>query len=99
MAESLPRFRFNGELVTLSDGQPITAPIMQLWIDKLLPPHLARRLQASGDADIAFHVTSALAASGQQAQALTRLRGLLGEHKQFNLRKDAEALLALLEKK
>ena len=53
---------------------------------------------APGDADIAFHVTSALADSGQRSQALTQLRALLAEHKQFNLRKDAEALLALLEK-
>ena len=53
---------------------------------------------APGNADIAFHVTSALAASGQRDQALTQLRALLDEHKQFNLRKDAEALLTLLEK-
>jgi putative PEP-CTERM system TPR-repeat lipoprotein len=53
---------------------------------------------APGNADIAFHVTSALAESGQRAQALTQLRALLDEHKQFSLRKDAEALLALLEK-
>lgn len=53
---------------------------------------------APGDADIAFHVTSALAESGQRAQALTQLRALLDEHKKFNLRKDAEALLASLEK-
>lgn len=53
---------------------------------------------APDDADIAFHVTSALAASGQPTQALTQLRALLGAHKQFTLRKQAEALLAQLDK-
>jgi cellulose synthase operon protein C len=53
---------------------------------------------APDDADIAFHVSSALADSGQHAEALTQLRALLGAHKQFNLRKQAEALLAQLDK-
>jgi twitching motility protein PilT len=55
---SLPRFRFNGDLVTLSDGQAITAQIMQQWIDKLLPAHLMKRLTSSGDADFAFQSQS-----------------------------------------
>ena len=50
----LPRFRFNGELVTLSDGSTITAAIMQQWIDNMLPPHLKKKLTTSGDADFAF---------------------------------------------
>lgn len=55
---ALPRFRFNGELVTLSDGQPILPPVMQGWIEKLLPPHLARKLASAGDADFAYQSTS-----------------------------------------
>ncbi len=51
---AVPRFRFNGELVSLSDGLPITAETMQAWIALVMPQHLARRLQASGDADFAF---------------------------------------------
>ncbi len=51
---AIPRFRFNGELVTLSDGQIVSPAIMQQWIEKVLPPHLAKRLAASGDADFAF---------------------------------------------
>ena len=51
---ALPRFRFNGELVSLSDGQPVTPEVMKSWIEKVLPPHLARRLQSAGDADFAF---------------------------------------------
>jgi len=55
---ALPRFRFNGELVTLSDGLPITAEIMQQWIQKVLPPHLAKRLGTAGDADFAYQGSS-----------------------------------------
>ncbi len=54
---------------------------------------------APSDPDIAFHVASALADSGQQALALEQLRAILDAHKQFSLHKDAEALLARLEKK
>ncbi len=51
---SMPRFRFNGELVSLSDGTAITPQIMQAWIEKVMPAHLAKRLTASGDADFSF---------------------------------------------
>jgi twitching motility protein PilT len=51
---SLPRFRFNGELVSLSDGVVITPPVMQQWIEKAMPPHLVKRLTAAGDADFSF---------------------------------------------
>jgi twitching motility protein PilT len=51
---AVPRFRFNGELVSLSDGQIVTAPVMQQWIDKVLPVHLAKRLAAAGDADFSY---------------------------------------------
>jgi twitching motility protein PilT len=51
---AMPRFRFNGELVTLADGQAITAQIMQNWIEKVLPQHLHKRLTTAGDADFAY---------------------------------------------
>lgn len=51
---AMPRFRFNGELVTLADGQAITAQIMQSWIDKVLPQHLHKRLSTAGDADFGY---------------------------------------------
>lgn len=47
---------------------------------------------APADPDIAFHLASALADSGQQALALEQLRRVLDTHKEFSLRKDAEAL-------
>lgn len=50
----MPRFRFNGELVSLSDGTAITPQIMQEWIEKIMPQHLMRRLTAAGDADFSF---------------------------------------------
>jgi len=53
---------------------------------------------APADPDIAFHLASALADSGQEAQALEQLRRVLDTHARFALRKDAEALLARLDK-
>jgi twitching motility protein PilT len=55
---AVPRFRFNGELVSLTDGQTITPQIMQGWIEKILPQHLMKRLQTAGDADFAYQSTS-----------------------------------------
>ena len=51
---ALPRFRFNGELVTLSDGAQITPEIMKSWIERVLPAHLQKRLASTGDADFAY---------------------------------------------
>lgn len=51
---AVPRFRFNGELVSLSDGQLVTAEVMQQWINKILPKHLNKRLEVTGDADFSF---------------------------------------------
>ena len=50
-----------------------------------------------GDPDIAFHVASALADSGQQGPALAKLHALLVAHQTFSLRQQAEALLARLD--
>ena len=51
---SIPRFRFNSDLINLSEAQFITPVIMQKWIDQILPKHLANTLQSSGDADFAY---------------------------------------------
>lgn len=51
---SMPRFRFNGELVSLADGMAISPQIMQGWIEKILPAHLQKRLAMVGDADFAY---------------------------------------------
>ncbi len=53
---------------------------------------------APSDPDIAFHLVSAMADSGQEARALEQVRQLLDTHKEFSLRKDAEALAARLSK-
>lgn len=49
-----PRFRFNGELVTLADGAAVSAQVMQSWIDLLLPEHMKKRLASAGDADFGY---------------------------------------------
>ena len=54
----VPRFRFNGDLVSLADGQPVTAEIMQSWVAAVTPAHLTQRLKASGDADFAIQTSS-----------------------------------------
>lgn len=55
---SVPRFRFNGELISLTDGQMITPEIMQGWVDKILPAQLQKRLQVAGDADFGHQIQS-----------------------------------------
>ena len=47
---AVPRFRFNGDLVTLAEGESVSAAVMQEWTTKILPPHLQARLQTAGDA-------------------------------------------------
>lgn len=51
---SLPRFRFNGALVNLSDGTPITTQMMQDWIGLLVPQHLKVRLHELIDLDFSY---------------------------------------------
>ena len=53
---TIPRFRFNGELVGLSDGNEITPEIMQKWVEHILPPHLQQRLRTAGDVDFAYQI-------------------------------------------
>ena len=52
---------------------------------------------APDNPDIAFHVASALSASGQSSAARKTLQEILSTHKNFSLRKQAESLLAKLE--
>ena len=51
---SIPRFRFNGELLNLSDGAPITPQLMQEWIGVLVPQHLKVKLHELVDLDFAY---------------------------------------------
>lgn len=53
-----PRFRFNGELVNLSDGMPITKDILDAWAKQILPVRLLPRLETAGDADFAYQTPS-----------------------------------------
>lgn len=49
-----PRFRFNNEVVPLSDGRLVTAEIFLGWMEKILPPHVTKRLETQGDAHFSY---------------------------------------------
>jgi twitching motility protein PilT len=51
---SFPRFRHQGQLVSLADGEEINADIMTQWVDSILPPHLLSILDQKGDVDFAY---------------------------------------------
>ena len=51
---ALPRFRFQGEIINLTDGEMITSQLMLSWIDTLVPSHMKHRLQALEDLDFAY---------------------------------------------
>ena len=51
---ALPRFRFNGKLISLSDGSPVTVAMMQEWIEALVPPHQRAKLQELVDLDFSY---------------------------------------------
>lgn len=53
---SVPRFRFNGELISLSDGIVITPEIMNEWIASIVPRHLESRLQNLEDLDFSYQI-------------------------------------------
>jgi twitching motility protein PilT len=55
---ALPRFRFNGELVSLSDGLVMTTELIDSWISEIMPQHLKERFKTTGDADFSFQSTS-----------------------------------------
>jgi len=48
---AVPKFRFNGELVPLSDGTIITESIMASWMDKIVPANLRHKLDNLDDLD------------------------------------------------
>ncbi len=51
---SVPRFRFNGELISLSDGAVITAETMTGWVQNMLPRHLLQKLETIEDLDFSY---------------------------------------------
>ena len=57
---SVPRFRFNGELISLGEGQTITAAMMEEWIGLLVPPHLKKNLNRLEDIDFGFATSDGL---------------------------------------
>ncbi|WP_141734669.1 type IV pilus twitching motility protein PilT [Oligoflexus tunisiensis] len=50
----MPRFRFQGEILNLADGEVITPQMMMAWIGTLVPPHMKHRLQQLEDLDFAY---------------------------------------------
>src|SRR5690349_20351184 len=51
---SFPRLRHQGKLVSLADGSPVTAELMQQWVKALLPARLHELLASKGDVDFGF---------------------------------------------
>lgn len=52
---AIPRFRFNGELIDLSNGAPVTEQVMAEWIAHITPLHLRENLKKLVDLDFAYH--------------------------------------------
>ena len=52
---SVPRFRHNGKLVSLSDGANITPEIMRHWLDSIVPRRLVNALDEKGDVDFGYN--------------------------------------------
>lgn len=55
---AIPRFRFNGELIDLSNGTPVTTQLMDEWIAHIVPTHLRENLKKLVDLDFAYHSQS-----------------------------------------
>ncbi|RYZ51092.1 MAG: PilT/PilU family type 4a pilus ATPase, partial [Proteobacteria bacterium] len=55
---ALPRFRFQGDIINLADGENVTDALMAEWISAIIPSHLKSKLQNLQDLDFAY--TSAL---------------------------------------
>ena len=51
---AVPRFRFNGDLITLSDGEVVTPEVMDGWLKELMPPNVEKKFRETGDADFGF---------------------------------------------
>ena len=54
---AIPRFRFNGELLSLSDGEEVSAALMEEWISMLVPKHMHPRLRELVDIDFSYATT------------------------------------------
>jgi len=54
---SVPKFRFNGELVPLSDGQIIGEDTMRHWILSIVPPRLKDKIGTTEDLDFSFQLS------------------------------------------
>lgn len=50
----LPRFRFQGDIINLSDGETITDAMMVEWIAAMVPTHMKGRLKELQDLDFAY---------------------------------------------
>ena len=51
---SLPRFRYQSELHTLTDGETITTDLMEQWIQDIVPTHLKEKLRLLVDLDFSY---------------------------------------------
>ena len=51
---SVPRFRFNGDLISLSGGDPISPKLIEEWIRQLVPGHLTSKLKEIHDLDFSY---------------------------------------------
>jgi twitching motility protein PilT len=52
-----PRFRFQGNLVALADGEMVSEATMQTWLGEILPQTLTKTLKDRGDADFALSLS------------------------------------------
>lgn len=53
----VPRFRHNGQLVSLQDGQPISHELINAWIEHMIPIHLKDKYYETGDVDFAYEAS------------------------------------------
>lgn len=53
---ALPKFRFNGELVPLSQGTPVLAELIEHWIQQIVPAHLLPKFHQGADLDFAMQI-------------------------------------------
>lgn len=51
---ALPRFRFNGELLNLADGEVVSDEMMNHWLDVMVPERLKDRLSLLEDLDFSY---------------------------------------------
>lgn len=50
-----PKFRHNGNLLSLSDGEIISEQIMEEWKKEIIPAHLQEQISLSGEIDFGFN--------------------------------------------